>query len=194
MSAKNIIQVDNPLLKKKNKIIKDCSSLKIKNLIKDLKSLMHKGKLVGISAPQIGQNYMVFITHIRNTKSRKIDKEDKLRVYVNPKITYFSKTQTTIYEGCGSVVSGDLFGPVLRSKEIEIKAFDENGKQFSLKCDGILARVIQHECDHLAGIEFIQRVSSRNDLVSGQFYRKFIKNSKKQTTASKTTKIEQKEF
>ena len=142
MAIRPVIQAGHASLKKKNKLIKNFSSPDVKKLIKDLKDTMYETDLVGIAAPQIAKNYMVFVTHPRNTKSRKLFKEDILRVYINPKIKKFSKRKIVIYEGCGSVVNGQIFGPVLRAKEIEIEAFDEDGNKFSLTCDGLLARVI----------------------------------------------------
>lgn len=192
MSVRIVIEAGNPLLKAKNKTISDHNSPKIKKLIKDLVDTMRKTDLIGIAAPQIGENHMVFVTHPRSTKARNLGKADKLRVFINPKITFKSKKQSLIYEGCGSVA--DIFGPVLRPEEVEVSAIDENGQKFSLRANGILARVIQHEMDHLEGIEFIQKVSDYSKVVVGSYYRKNIRNSKLQKQNSITSKIEYNKF
>ncbi len=189
MSVRSTIQAGHPSLKKKNKKIIDLRSQALIKLQKDLVDTMNKTELIGIAAPQIAENYMVFATHARNTKSRNIGKEDKLRFYINPRITYESKAKSLIYEGCGSVVEGDLFGPVIRSKEIEVEALDENGEKFKLRCDGILARVIQHEYDHLMGVEFIEKVSDYKKVIVGEHYRETVKNSKQQKQNSLITKV-----
>ena len=186
--VRKVIEAGNPKLKAKNKLVKDFKSPKVKKLIKDLLDTMYKTDLIGIAAPQIGENYMIFVTHPRNTGARKLVRADKLRVYINPKIVQKSKQKSVIYEGCGSL--GDIFGPVLRPKEILIEAFDETGQKFSLRCNGILARVIQHEYDHLRGIEFIQKVSDYNKVMAKKYYRKNIRLSKPQVQNSQTTKIE----
>ena len=142
MAIKKVIQAGHPGLKNKNKTVKDFNSLIIKKLIKDLKDTMYKTGLIGIASSQIAQNFMIFITHPRTTKARKLGKTDKLRIYINPKIIFRSKHENLIYEGCGSVADGAIFGPVSRSREIAIEALDENGQKFRLRCDGILARVI----------------------------------------------------
>lgn len=191
MAAKKVIKAGDPRLKAKNKIVKEINSLEIKKLVKDLMSTMYKVDLIGVAAPQIGENHMVFITHPRSTKARKLGKTDKLRVYINPKITFKSRDQNLIYEGCGSVSD---FGPVLRPKEIEVSATDENGKRFKLRADGILARVIQHEMDHLEGIEFIQKVSDYSKIIVQEHYRKQIRNSPLQRKNSVVTKIEYQEI
>jgi len=115
---------------------------------------------------------------------------DKFRVYINPKISYFSKDENIIFEGCGSVLNGQLFGPVKRPQEITIQAYDQNGKKFQLRCDGILARVIQHEYDHLSGVEFLEKVSDYKQMMAVDYYRKNIRESRDQVEASKITIVE----
>lgn len=189
MAVQKVIQIGHPALKEKNKTVKNFKSPKTQKLIKNLVDTMRKEELIGISAPQIGQNYQVFVTEPRKTKTRRDDQVDELRVYINPKIIFFSKEQNIIYEGCGSVANGRLFGPVKRPSEITIEAFDEKGKKFQLNCDGILGRVIQHEQDHLQGIEFIEKIQDYRKLIDVEFYKRHIKNSKEQQKASKITKI-----
>jgi peptide deformylase len=194
MAIRKVIMAGDPLLKAKNKLVKDPKSPKIKKLIKELIATNKKAGLIGIAASQIGENQMVFITHPINTKERKLGKTDKLRVYVNPKITYQSQKQNVIYEGCGSVANGAIFGPVSRPEEVEVQALDEKGQKFSLRANGILARVIQHENDHLHGIEFIQKISDYGKIVVQLYYRKNIRGSALQKKNSLITKIEYKKL
>jgi peptide deformylase len=185
---KKLAEAGDPRLKAQNKVIKDFRSPQVQKLIKDLSDTMYKTDLIGIAAPQIRENYMVFVTHPRNTGARKLVRADKLRVFINPKIVQSSKEKSEIFEGCGSL--GDIFGPVLRSREVRVEAFDENGQKFSLRSNGILSRVIQHEYDHLRQTEFIQKVCDYNRVVVKKYYRKYIRNSKLQTENSITTKVE----
>ena len=190
MAVKKVIQAGDPRLRNKNKAITDYKSPALKKLIKNLKDSMHNADLIGIAGPQIAENYMLFTTHPRNTKSRKLGKTDKLRVYINPKIIYKSKKENIIYEGCGSLEN--IFGPVSRPYEIGVEALDENGNRFKLKCDGILARVIQHEYDHLMGFEFIQKVNDYGKIITEEHYRKNIRNSKQQKQNSLITRVKYK--
>ncbi len=190
MAVRKVIQAGDVRLKTKSKQISNVNSPKVRKLVKDLVQTMRKADLIGIAASQIGENYMVFVTHPRNTKSRKLGKTDKLRVYINPKIIYQSKSKNIIYEGCGSVADGAIFGPVSRSEEIEIEAIGEKGQKFSLRADGILARVIQHEMDHLQGMEFIQKISDYSKVIVHKYYVKNIRNSVLQKKNSLITKIE----
>lgn len=192
MAVKTVIQAGHPKLKKLNKEIVNINLPNIKRLRKDLIDTMTKTGLIGIASPQIAENYMIFATHPRETKDRKLGKIDILRTYINPKITFRSKTENIIYEGCGSVVSGDLFGPVSRPEEIEVEAIDEKGQKFRLRCNGILARVIQHEYDHLMRIEFMEKVSDYRKILVGEYYRKTIRNSKLQKQNSLITKLDYK--
>jgi peptide deformylase len=148
---------------------------------------MRKNELVGIAAPQIGENYQIFVTEIKKTKTRSTREIDELRVFINPKITKLSKEENIIYEGCGSVVNGNLFGPVKRPKEVTVEAIDKKGKMFQLRCDGLLARVIQHEFDHLQGIMFTEKVSDYGKLLDHEHYKKYIKKSSLQVSNSKIT-------
>lgn len=187
MAVRKTLQIGDPKLKAKNTPVKEIKSTKVSKLIKDLTDTMRKNELVGIAAPQIGENYQAFITEVRKTKSRSVKEIDELRVFINPKITNFSKVENLIYEGCGSVLNGNLFGPVKRPKEIIVEAIDKKGKRFQLKCDGLLARVIQHEYDHLNGIEFTEKVSDYKKLMDYEHYKKYIRRSPLQLANSKIT-------
>lgn len=190
MAVRKILQIGDPKLKAKNKPVIDFNKPSLLKLIKDLKDTMLKAGLIGIAAPQIGENYQLFVTQPRSTKARAGHINDTFRVYINPQIIAFSKEQSLIYEGCASVSFGTLFGPVKRPKIITVKAQNEKGDSFTLKCDGILARVIQHEYDHLLGVEFLQKISDPCNILHLNFYRKFIRKSKEQKQASKITIVE----
>jgi peptide deformylase len=194
MAVRRVIQLGDPRLKKENKIIRDFTDKKLHSLIQDLKDTMNKAGLVGMAAPQIGENYCVFVTHPRNTKTRNIGKEDIFRVYINPKITVFSTEQVIIYEGCGSVVKGQLFGPVERPREITVEAFDETGEKFEITTDGLLSRVIQHEYDHMLGIEFTEKISDYRKLMSRTFYVKYIRDSEETKILLEITKLDYKKL
>jgi len=194
MAVRKTIQIGDPRLKAKNLVVKDFNDPRVKKVIQDLKDTMIKNDLVGMAAPQVGYNYKIFITQPKKTKYRKLPKGDKLRIYINPKIIKLSKEQSIGYEGCGSVLNGNLFGPVKRSREIIIEAFNEKEERFQLRCDGILARVIQHENDHMVGIEFTEKIFDYKKLVAREFYIKNIRNSKEQLRASNITVVEYKKL
>ncbi|MCL5090641.1 MAG: peptide deformylase [Patescibacteria group bacterium] len=192
--VKDTLQAGDSRLKASNQKVTDVNDSKVKQVIVDLVETMKANELVGMAAPQIGENYQIIITEPRQTKTRSADQADELRVYINPKIIHFSEEKSTIYEGCGSVAKGTLFGPVIRPKEITIEALDKNGQRFELTCDGLLARVIQHEYDHLSGIEFTEKIADYRLLKDIDFYMKDIKGSSEQINASVITKKVCKKF
>lgn len=190
MAVKKVIEIGHRVLKLKNRKVTNFNSPHLKKLIQDLKDTMKQVDLIGIAAPQIGENYQIFLTHPRKTKARKLGRSDTLRIFINPRITYQSLEKSTIYEGCGCLPKQSIFGPVERSKEIEIEAYDERGDRFRLRSDGILARVILHEYDHLQGIEFVEKISDYRKIISWNLYSKTIRNSHTQQEASKISKID----
>jgi peptide deformylase len=195
MAVKNTLQLGDPILKKKNLEVTDFNNREVKQVVKDLTDTMIARNLIGIAAPQIGYNYKIFLTQPRKTKFRKLPFKDKLRVYINPKLTKSSKEKIVIWEGCGCVGVTDMFfGPVTRPKEITVEAFDEKGKKFTIHTDGILARVILHELDHLQGIEFIEKVDDYKNLMHEIHYTNTIRNSDKQNIASKVSVLEVKKL
>lgn len=128
MAIRKVIQAGHPGLKTKNKIVKDINSSVTKKIIKDMKSTMYKVGLIGIAANQINENLMIFITHPRITKARKLGKKDRLRIFINPKFIFKSKNENIIYEGCGSV--GDIFGPVSVLAKLKLRHLMKMGKSF----------------------------------------------------------------
>lgn len=187
MAVRQTIQIGHPALKALNTTVADFNSPELKQLIQDLKDTMYDAGLIGIAAPQIAENFQVFITEPRETDARPKDQADELRVYINPQIVDTSNDEVIIYEGCGSVLNGLLFGPVKRPQQITIEAHNEKGERFRFTADGILGRVIQHEYDHLQGIEFTEKITDYKKLMHKDFYIKNIKSSQEQMEASKIT-------
>jgi len=187
MAVKPTIQIGHPALKAKNQEITDFSDPKLKQLITDLTDSMHTAGLIGMAAPQIAANFQVFITEPRQTNARPKDQSDQLRVFINPRLVKLSKEQITIFEGCGSVLNGQLFGPVIRPKVVTVEAFDEHGQKFRFTADGILGRVIQHEFDHMIGVEFLEKVSDYKQMMSVDHYISQIKDQPQYKNASQIT-------
>lgn len=181
MIIKEIVQIGNPLLRKKSKVVTNINSKKVKQIIKDLIDSIRHHDLVGIAATQIGQKLRIFVTEVRKTPTRNPKHIDKVRVYINPEIIWFSKKEVVIYEGCGSVAYGQLFGPVKRPEKITITAQDRNGKKFKLEATDLLSRVIQHEQDHLDGIEFTEKITDYSKIMSREEYIKRIRKLNKKS-------------
>lgn len=134
----------------------------ISQLIKDMKdatidwenSRDHEAA-VGLAAVQIGKMYKVFM--IRNDFENTENKE--FTVFINPEIVKKYGDEIEEYEGCLSVP--DIYGKVRRHDSVKVKAIGENGKPFRVTAHGFLARIFQHECDHLKGIVFIDHIKDQ---------------------------------
>ena len=170
MSVRPTTQVGNKVIRAKSKKVLTVSA-QVKRIAQDLTDSMRNAGLVGMAGPQIGIGLRIFVTEIRKTKARKhIKKFDPLRVFINPTITKKSKKNVVEYEGCGSVAHGGLFGEVSRSESVSVVAIDEKGEKFTLEASGLLARVIQHEIDHLDGKVFLDRLTNTHSLMSREEY------------------------
>lgn len=173
MVIEDIVQIGNPLLSRKAKRVASTDSRETRETIANLIDSLRQNDLIGMAAPQIGASSRIFVTEIRRTRYRKLEPEP-LRVYINPVIVWRSKREVEMYEGCGSVAYAKFFAPVRRPEKVTVEATDEHGKRFTVKADGMLARVIQHEYDHLDGVTFIERISDIRKAMSFEEYRKRI--------------------
>lgn len=140
-----IITHPNPILRQKAKLIADVSDAKIQKLIPELAELMLASDGLGIAAPQVAQSVRLIIVRYK----------DGNLAMLNPKITSRSILKEIDEEGCLSVPN--TYGQVKRCKKITVKYQDERGKIHKLAGQGLLARVIQHEVDHLDGVLFIDK-------------------------------------
>ena len=179
MIIEHIIQVWNPILSRKSTPVKDLKSAKTKKIIKDLIDTMRASNLIWIAAPQIWINEKIFVTELRTTTFRKAKDDSALRVFINPKITWRSKSEYTMYEWCGSIAYTKLFAPVRRPSKVIIEAYDEHGEKIIMKAEWLLGRVIQHEYDHLDGISFTEKITDMRKIMSAEEYVKRIVQKKK---------------
>lgn len=118
----------------------------LKKLADEMFETMISANGVGLACPQIGQSRRMFVA---------IADDDVRRVFINPQIVQTSSDVVPYEEGCLSVPQ--TYEEIMRPSKVTVQAQDLNGKHFMLEADGLLARVIQHEIDHLEGIVFIDR-------------------------------------
>jgi peptide deformylase len=107
---------------------------------------------VAIAAPQIGVDKRMFLIE---DQSGSPEERFPTIIAINPRITKYSKKSHVVGEGCLSVPK--LYGVVKRHTNVTLEALDENGAPFTRGAGGLLAQIIQHECDHLDGTLFIDR-------------------------------------
>lgn len=117
----------------------------IRALISAMKEIMKNATGVGLAANQVGRDFQIFVIDENLAQENKVPD-----VYINPEITEYSKEKDELEEGCLSLP--DYWQQVKRSKKIKIKALDGEGRKVKFRARGFLARVLQHEVDHLNGI------------------------------------------
>ena len=144
-------------------------SAELSQLIADMaEALDHYPEGVAIAAPQIGESLRMFVVNTEilalanRVKQVRGHKRLEDLVFINPEIVKISKKKHKVEEGCLSIRW--LYGQVLRSEKVTIKAYDETGKPLQRGASGLLAQIFQHEIDHLDAILFIDKAENIQDL------------------------------
>jgi peptide deformylase len=174
-----IVAYGDPVLRKMGEEIdKDYSGLS--ELISNMFETMHKALGVGLAAPQVGKAIRLFIVETKPFSHREEDDEDDeftpeerarladfKRVFINAKILNEEGQEWVFNEGCLSIPK--IREDVLRKPILRIQYYDENFTFFDETFDGLIARVIQHEYDHIEGKLFTDKVSPlRRRLIQGK--------------------------
>ena len=141
-----ITKIPHEVLANKTKVIKaeEIKAGVYTQLVLDMKKTMVENMGVGLAANQIGQDLSIFVIDTKTAEAHKVPE-----VYFNPEITEYSTEVEAKEEGCLSIPS--FYVEIPRSKKIMFKALDESGKKIKFKAKGFLARILQHETDHLNG-------------------------------------------
>ena len=157
-----IREVGDPILNKiSDEVDIENINEEILDIIEDLKLTLEFGTGLGIAAPQIGINKRIIVVGAKKENIKYNDAEEvPITAMINPVWRDISKETDIQYEGCMSVPS--IRGKVERYKNIELTYYDENGNQRIKQLNGFFARLVQHECDHLDGIVFLEKVKEKN--------------------------------
>jgi len=129
----------------------------IRKLSREMLQSMYAAKGIGLAAPQIGINKELLVIDVNFE-----DSAAEPLILINPEITDFGTTLNSYEEGCLSIPG--VYLNVVRPSTIKLKFRDEMGRPRKMRADGLLARCIQHEMDHLNGVLFVDRVTSKEDL------------------------------
>ena len=151
-----ITKIPSKILAKKTEevAIADIKNGLYKELVSEMKKAMAENNGVGLAANQINKDLAIFVVDAKTANAFKAPE-----VYFNPEITEYSKETDETEEGCLSVP--DYWTPIKRAKKIKIKFIDENSVKQKIKAKGFLARVLQHETDHLNGLTIKERYNER---------------------------------
>lgn len=157
MAVKNILEYGTPSLRQPSKEVHKVSK-KVKEIVNDLLDTMYAKNGVGLAAPQIGENYRIFVIDVSSG-----DEPLNPVVFINPKI--IKKSGAFISnEGCLSFP--EVYADVRRYSNVMVKALNIDGKPFITEATGetLLVKALQHEFDHLDGILFIDHVRNRFEI------------------------------
>lgn len=141
-------------------------------IIEDMKETLNFTGGFGIAAPQIGVNKRIIIIQVDKDKCTYLDCENiPTTVMINPVWRNLSEETYIEYEGCLSVPS--IRGKVERYRDIEVTYYNEKGEKIIRQVHGFTARDIQHECDHLNGIVFLEKVNMRSGFATKEMINKY---------------------
>lgn len=172
----SIIKLGNPLLRQSSSFVNNVKDTHVQKLIDDLMKTLTETNGVGIAAPQVAVNYRLFIVASRPNPRYPNAPFMEPIVMINPKIIEHSAETVKGWEGCLSVPG--IRGKVPRYQSITVEYTDVAGDSKNVKLVDFVARIFQHEYDHLDGIVFLDRVESTKELISEEEYQK-LQNSDK---------------
>ena len=147
MALREVRKEGDPVLRKECRPLKEMND-RTRELIEDMFETMYDANGVGLAAPQVGILKQIVVIDVG------MEEPDPL-VLINPEILE-TTGEATDYEGCLSVPGYQ--GKVTRAAEVKVRALNENMEEFELEADGLLARCIQHETDHLHGVLYVDKV------------------------------------
>jgi peptide deformylase len=152
MAVREIVTLPDDVLRRKARKVKDFGP-ELQTLIDDMVETMRVAPGVGLAAPQVGISQRIIVVEFGDEEDE--EAPTKLYMVVNPEVSRFSNELVNGVEGCLSIPG--FMGEVERSESVTVKGQNRHGKPFRLKAKGWLARIFQHEIDHVNGILYIDR-------------------------------------
>lgn len=149
-----IVKYPHPTLRYKSKPLRRIDA-ELRSMVARMFDLMYEHKGIGLAANQVDLPYRLIVVNVTGDPAAK----EEERVFINP-VLLRQKGSAEDREGCLSLP--DIYAPVVRPQKIVLSAYNLQGQEQTWELDGLGARVVQHECDHLDGILFIDRLSYSN--------------------------------
>jgi peptide deformylase len=157
MSVRDVLRMGHPVLRERARPVESFGTPELHALLQDMKDTMAAQNGAGLAAPQIGVSQRVVIFGVAGNPRYPDAEEVPFTVLVNPKIVLLSREVENGWEGCLSVPG--MRGLVPRYTKLRYTGFDAEGNPIDRVAEGFHARVVQHECDHLDGILYPQRMT-----------------------------------
>ncbi|NQZ22939.1 MAG: peptide deformylase [Colwellia sp.] len=167
-----IVQLGNAVLRKIAAEVENILAEECQQLISEMMSTVSQAGGVGIAAPQINHSVRIFIMCSKPNERYPDAPFMPPTAIINPEILHYSSDKIKGWEGCLSVPS--MRGLVPRHSQIKVRYFDQQGQEQLKEFTGFIARIFQHELDHLNGLTFIDQLESTKDLISEvEWYQQF---------------------
>ncbi len=157
MPVREVLRMGHPVLRERAKPVEQFGTPELRALLEDMKETMAAKNGAGLAAPQIGVGQRIVIFGVEHNPRYPDAEPVPFTVLVNPKIVMLSREIEEDWEGCLSVPG--MRGVVPRYTKLRYSGFDVEGNPFEREAEGFHARVVQHECDHLDGILYPQRMT-----------------------------------
>jgi peptide deformylase len=157
MAIREVLRMGHPVLREKAKPVEAFGTPELRELLDDMKETMAARNGAGLAAPQIGVGQRVVIFGVDKNPRYPDAEEVPFTVLVNPKLVMLTRDVEEDWEGCLSVPG--MRGIVPRYTKLRYSGFDIDGNPIERVAEGFHARVVQHECDHLDGILYPQRMT-----------------------------------
>ncbi len=161
MAVRQVLRMGHPLLLQRALPVVEFNTAALDILIQDMFDTMAELNGAGLAAPQIAEGFRVVIFSIDNNPRYPDAERVPSTILINPEIEILSSEEQLGWEGCLSVPG--MRGQVPRHQHIRYRGFDAAGNLFEREVSGIHARVVQHECDHLDGVLYPQRIRDMSE-------------------------------
>src|SRR5258706_5369823 len=157
MPVREVLRMGHPVLRERAVAVEKFATPELRALLQDMQETMAAKTGAGLAAPQIGVSQRVVIFGVEKNERYPDAEPVPFTVLVNPKIVILTREVEEEWEGCLSVPG--MRGLVPRYTKLRYSGFDIEGNPFERVAEGFHARVVQHECDHLDGILYQQRMT-----------------------------------
>jgi len=157
MAVRDVLRMGHPVLRERAKPVERFGTPELRELLQDMKDTMAAKSGAGLAAPQIGVGQRLVIFGVEKNPRYPNAEEVPFTVLANPKLVILTREIEEDWEGCLSVPG--MRGVVPRYTKLRYSGFDIEGNPIEREAEGFHARVVQHECDHLDGILYPQRMT-----------------------------------
>lgn len=172
VESKQIAQLGDPILRQQAQLVDDTQTEEIIDLVDRMLTLLSDSEGVGIAAPQIFERFCIIIVASRPSKRYPLAPKMEPVVMINPTFEVLSQEVKKDWEGCLSVPGIRALVP--RYIKIRISYIDRHGNLQKMIAEEFVARIFQHEYDHLHGLVYLDRVKNNRDIVSEQEFQKIV--------------------